>query len=801
MIRNTAFIIALMHSAAMFGNGSYAMRSGGSVSDSIDLIHTTINLNVTDYTGHTIHGSAEVHLQAKVNGIAVVPFDLLLPADSIVCGGVDCAFTQSGGSLEVMLPSVMNAGDSTVLTVYYGGIPTQDASWGGWYWSGDYAYQLGVGFDAIPHNFGRVWFPCFDNFKERETFTTIITTSSDKKAFCGGLLQSSTDNGDGTVTWTWNLGEPIPSYLESVAVSTYSTVHMTFPGMERDIPVMLGVKAADSTHMKNTFTHLFDALHAFENDYGPYAWDRVGYVVVPFSGGAMEHATNIAFPLFGVTGDLTYETIMAHELSHHWWGDLVTCSSAGDMWINEGWATYSEDLFTEWVYGETAYQDAVKENHLNVLHYAAAYDGGNYFALSGMPEAYTYGYTTYQKGADVIHTLRGYLGDETFFSAIKAFLSAYAFQPVSAEDFMNFLSSFTGIDMHPFFNGWIFQGGFPGFEIEHVQKNDAGAITGVCLQQKTDHAPDLFQSVPLTLTFLDNAWQVVHTENIVMSGESASFSFAPQPATHVEIDYNEKISDATTDDMEWVHGTGTYTMQDALFNFTVNSISDSAFLRVEHHWTAADNFRVPVHGLHVSPDRYWKVEGTFPAGFEASAELLYNGTASFSGGYLDNTLISNPEDSLVLLYRPDEDSDWTVYPYYTINFWSNHNDKRGAFELSTIEAGEYCFAIYDHSIPDEPAYISPGCNVLPAEEGAVPDNGIRIFPNPAGSSITVHIPADMFTGQMDIYSAKGSKCESLQVSQGDLVVNTLSYPDGIYYLQFLNGNALPAASEKLVIIH
>src|SRR5206468_7034635 len=109
--------------------------------------------------------------------------------------------------LFIDLPTTLNTGDSTTLIIYYGGVPQSDADWGGWVWSGTYSYQLGVSFTAIPHNYGRAWFPCFDNFIERQTFRYEITTTADKKAFCGGAFESETDNGDGTTTWIWNCNQ------------------------------------------------------------------------------------------------------------------------------------------------------------------------------------------------------------------------------------------------------------------------------------------------------------------------------------------------------------------------------------------------------------------------------------------------------------------------------------------------------------------------------------------------------------------------------------------------------------------
>ena len=195
------------------------------ISDSIDIKNYTIRLDITDYAGHTISGNTQIRLKALVDNITQIPLDFTgLTVDSVKnLSDEHLIYDHSAELLLIDFISVLNTNDSTDIIIYYHGVPDADGSWGGWYWSGDYSYQLGVGFDAIPHNFGRIWFPCFDNFVERSTYRYEIITEDDKKAYCGGLLESETNNGDGTITWIWNCNQTIPSYLASVAVSTYTS--------------------------------------------------------------------------------------------------------------------------------------------------------------------------------------------------------------------------------------------------------------------------------------------------------------------------------------------------------------------------------------------------------------------------------------------------------------------------------------------------------------------------------------------------------------------------------------------------
>ena len=798
MFRNYATIILLIFLS------SKLFSATPTISDSIDITHITIRMDIIDYVGHIISGNAEIHLKAKLDNITNVPFDLLsLTVDSIKNeSGEIISFTHIAELLKTNLPSVLNTNDSTTLTIYYHGVPAQDGSWGGWYWSGDYSYQLGVGFDAIPHNYGRVWFPCFDNFIERQTFRTEITTTNDKKAFCGGLMEPAIDNGDGTTTWIWNLNQEIPSYLASVAVSKYATVNMTYVGIAETIPIQIAAKAEDTTDLKNSFIHLNDALSIFENHYGPFEWDRVGYSVVPFSGGAMEHAMNIAYPLFAITGTTVWEDLYVHELSHHWWGDLITTSSAEEMWMNEGWAVYSEKLFTEFFYGEQAYKDVIKANHLDVLHNAAFNDGQNYFAISGVPQEYTYGSTTYRKGADVIHTLRGYMGDDNFFNCIKGFLDTHKFQDVSAADLRDYLTECSGMDMNDFFDGWVYQSGSPAFEIEDYGYTDGGYITSICIQQKLNHAINYCNNVPLTISFFDSNWHKVYEKNIVMSGEQMLFDLTGEPvslAPNAIIDYNEKINDAVTEDEISIHETGEYNLTNAMMDITVNAISDSAYLYAQQYWVAADGFKTPVEGLHINNQRYWKLSGHVPAGFDASAQLLYNGQIA-SGGFLDNEFITNSDDSLVLLHRGSSYSDWEIYPYYTLNVWGVSTDKRGAFELSKLELGEYAIGIYDHSIPTATAETYFSCPDELSVNEIDQSNKIHVYPNPSDNQLTVEID-ELQHLNLILINSVGDTVQTFSDISGSFTIPTKNLPAGTYQLYVENSHLERIATKNVIVIH
>lgn len=748
-------------------------------SDTIDITHYNVDLDITDFVTKIIKGSCEISFKSKVNGVNELPLDLLrLTVDSVKQNNSMLAFSYNDTLLRVAIPT-LNAGDSAKVRVYYRGVPQGDASgWGGFYFQGGYAFNLGVGFDADPHNYGRVWHPCFDNFVERATYRFAITTTGGKIAYCNGSLINDTTIGT-LRTRTWYMNDEIPTYLASVAVASYTQVTSAYNGIQRQIPVVLAALPGDTNNLKNSFINLHNAMSAFENAYGPYVWDRVGYCLVPFSSGAMEHASNIAYPRVAANGTLGYEAdLMAHELAHQWWGDQATCTTAEDMWLNEGWATYSQHIFTEAVYGRQAYKAAVRSNHEEVLHYTHLKEGG-YRAVSGLPHQYTYSDHVYLKGADVAHTLRGYMGDSLFFKGIKAYMTNYKFRDAGSADFRNVLMDSTGINLTDFFNNWVFNPGFPHFSVDSFAsvQNGASYDVTVYVKQKLTGTTMLYSNVPLQLTFIDPLFNEL-IKHIIVNGITSSYTFSlPFNPSYAGLNLDEKINDATAPEMKFIKAIGTVNFPNARMSLTVRNVTDSVFVKIDHNYTSPDPFKVNTGQFRLSPNRYWKVDGVFNAGFDASARLYYDGRNIQSGGNgsLDNQLITTSEDSLVLLYRKDASDDWEMFPHYTKNVLTNLNDKYGFVTVDTLKKGEYVFGMLRYPL-----------EMITSDEGL---SELKFYPNPGSEQFRYELPVSF---KDDIVLVK------IYDSTGRLIIEKYAKPSesidmkaaskGVYYIEVRAGS-------------
>ncbi|MBI3133538.1 MAG: T9SS type A sorting domain-containing protein [Bacteroidetes bacterium] len=713
---------------AQFKSGNESLRS-----DTVDVLNYDIYLDFTNADAGLLKGSCEVKFSPFFN-VNSISLDLLqLNVDSVVMHGNSIPFSHNDTLLVAQLAATVNAGVADSLTVYYQGSPPMDPSgWGGFYMTGGYYYNLGVGFQSDPHNFGRAWHPCFDNFVERATYQFRVLTDGGNTAYCNGTRESVTSVGTDSLLTVWNLQTEIPSYLASVAVSSYTHVVQNYFSVlqSQNIPVWLAAKPADTTNLKASFINLTNALAGFENYYGPYNWERVGYVLVPFNSGAMEHATNIAYPLLTANGTTAYETLMAHELSHHWWGDWVTCMTAEEMWINEGMAKYSEHLFTEWVYDYDAYMNLVRDNHYDVLHKAHINDSG-YYALNAVPVKYTYGDHSYNKGADVLHTLRSYMGDAAFFAGLQSIQATYGGGNISSVEFMNHLNSLGGINVTDFFNAWIFQPGFAHFSVAdfNVTPTTGSYLVEVIVDQKLKGGADYHQNVPLQITFMDAGFNV-HTETITMPAGYAVFNFdIPINPVFVGINLNERINDATTAVSETITSTGNFLWNYANVRLGVTGLTDSAFVRIEHNWVYPDVVGVP-DNIQISMDRYWNIHGVNLENVTGNLRFDYNGKPIPSGNF-DNALMVDlgnqafTEDSLVLLYRPDAQSSWGVHTNYTVSYTGSHTDKSGYITVNTFAPGQYAFGYRTNSV-----------GIFEASRA---DRIYSIYPNPATDSVLIDL--------------------------------------------------------------
>lgn len=772
--------IFLFLTLSLNSSGQYCSKYKGSLegrrlkvedfrSDSVDIGEIEITLDFTQMGNSEISGFAKIELEARENGVQRILLDFEgLTTDSVVGEGV-VGFQPLDSQLLVLFDQELIINEERSITIFYHGSPMKDASgWGGFYFSGGYAWNLGVGFADDPHSYGRIWFPCFDNFIERSTYKFHITTDTLKRASCNGLLDELTLNNDGTHTFHWNMDQPIPSYLANVAVANYVELNWDYNGPFGQVPVQIHAKSTDTNKVKSSFIHLNDAIISFEEAYGEYRFDKVGYSFVPFNAGAMEHATNITYPIYAVAGGgLGNESLMSHELAHMWWGDNVTCQTDGDMWINEGWASFSEYLFDESVYGREEYEEHMLDDLRYMLQFGHHFEE-SYRAVSGQPHEYVYGDHVYKKGALVAHNLRGYLGDDLFFDACAGFMDKYEMSPVSSDSMEKYFSEFTGEDMSHFFGDWVFSGGYNVVVLDSFTKTLDGDEYAVNLyvQQKLKGREEFHSDVPVYYTIYDSDR---NEESGVtrMNGEFETLQITSSIEPHFIALYDKnELAQARTRDRVSVSSTGSLNLDNMYWDVEVNSVEDSALIYFDHVWSYPDPIKQwSTKAFKMSDYHYWKVGGVDLDNVEMSATFFYDGRSSGSAGYLDIDLVSITEDSLILLHRATSSDDWSEYQFYEKNILGLSNNALGIMQLSKVLPGEYVLANEDQSVLSSKP-------IAKAEA--------EVFPNPSSGEVTFKLN-NWPMAKLSVFDSLGRTLKYQKVITNSSTENFSHFPDGVYH--------------------
>jgi len=649
--------------------------------DSVDVVHYQIHIDFSNLESKQLKGNTLLKITAKKNELKSIALDLLgLEIDRVLLNNKEKKFTYNSKVLRINTDKIYTKKDTFNLNIYYHGTPKHDKSWGGFFITSSFAFNYGVGMAAQPPNYGRVWYPCIDNFTDKATYEYFITVKNKHTAVCSGTLMSvKTSSNKKLKTYHWQLHQAIPTYISSIAVADYVAIKDTVKGLKRIIPIEIYVNKKDKELGKITFAHVKDFFHAYENAYGAYRWEKIGYVATPFKNGAMEHATNIAYGA-NCNGNTTCEYTLAHELSHHWFGDLVTCRTEKDMWLNEGWAVFSEAVFEEYMYGKQAYKNYIRKKHKRVLQYAHLLDR-SYLPVYGIPHKFTYGETVYRKGGIVAHTLRGYIGDSLFFNTLKQYFKDYAFKDISTIEFKEYFSKKSGENLDDFFDFWVFNPGFPHFLLDNynIKKDNNKYQLDFTIIQQLIGTDKYARNLKLEVGILDKNWKInKYTIKFTGKSEIKKIKLDYKPLLFM-IDPDEKIADATTDEYLTIKKTGKIEFNEEFFNLNTKQITDSTFFRIIHNWIQPTyNYKNTTN--YIFADRYWEIQYINKNIFEAEAEFSFN--LSYR---LDKNLSKYNQTDIILLYRKNNKEKWQKLD-------KNITKKNNKFIVDKIIAGQYCIA-------------------------------------------------------------------------------------------------------------
>lgn len=740
--------------------------------EGFDVKHYEIHLSNFDFANHTLQGEAFIEITATTNLNTAV-----LELMSLTVTDVNCDFTsvesfnQEGNFLTIHFAETILAGESVILDVRYGG-STFNESWGGVHWWGsDYVYNLGVGFDSQPHNLGKTWFPCVDNFTDKAHYDLFITTTSDKKAVCGGNLVEATDNGDGTTTWHWNTPQEIATYHISFAVGNYELWEDSYRGLNSNIAIEVYAKPNQMNKVPGTFVHIKEIIAFYEEHLGAYPFNRVGYVST--EKGCMEHTDNIAFAASLITGNTSGESYVAHELSHMWSGNLVTCAEAGDMWLNEGFAQFWGVFYEAGIYGEPTFQNTISTKVDQIVNWCNT--PANWMPLNNIPLDLTYdNKAVYERGAVIVNTMMNYMGRETFLSAMRDFFQQYAFQAATSQQLCEALTQSSGIDMNGFFDTYVYSSGMPFLYGSVASVTPVGNQFEVQLDLRYQHIGDthIGQNNKYELTFIGPDFQLV-TEKLGWDGlhGNAIVTLDFEPVAVIN-DLNNNWLDGNTQRYFMLKPNNTESF--ANFLAKAETMADSSFVSVVNHLVGPYDDPL-IEGLTLSPSHFWTIS-RYDFG-EANIRGQFNYSKS-----QENDIIQSENDSITLLYRKNASEPWreiehTLHPQST---W-----QLGRIYVEDFPSGDYAFAVWNKEQL-----------ALPEQEGI---GSLKLYPNPAQGQVVVGWKG-VAEGQIVLCDTEGRTLKTALFAQTEQI--TLALPDlvpGCYFVRKLDKNGTILETQKLII--
>lgn len=311
----------------------------------------------------------------------------------------------------------------------------------------------------------RHWIPMYDNSNDKFITETVVTFNSDYQVLSNGDLKSRKNNKDNTTTWHYAMRHPHAGYLLMLAIDKYAVKHSrTATG----VPVQFWYYPEHEDKVEYTSMYTEKMIEFLERETGyAYPWGTYSQVMVQdFLYGAMENTTATVFGDFFNSdaysfNDRNYIGVNAHELTHQWFGDLVTARSNAGTWLQESFATYYAKLFIREIYGEDEFKMAQRGEVLSAL---AASKNDDY------PVAHSRGGTArvYPKGSSVLQMLRYVLGDENYLRVIDAYLDKYAFKNVETNDLYQVILDELGLNLDWFFEQWLYKGGEPHYEVSYL---------------------------------------------------------------------------------------------------------------------------------------------------------------------------------------------------------------------------------------------------------------------------------------------------------------------------------------------
>jgi aminopeptidase N len=476
----------------------------------VDILHLALDVT-PDFKARTVAGTATWKFRPIAKPFAELRLDAVnLNVEGVVSSEKIAGYQANDDELVVTFSEPVPAGREASVTVRYRAEPKK----GLYFRTPELGFKpedLHIWTQGEPEE-ARHWYPSYDYPNEKFTCEVTCHVPEGLVALSNGRKVSEQKDAQGLVAVRWMQDKPMVNYLVALVAGRLKFIE----DRHRDIPMRFWTPASEIAFASNSFFHTKPAMEFFEKEIGvPYPWDKYDQVCIQdYHWGGMENTTlttltiNTLFPN-GYENLRSSQGLVAHELAHQWFGDLLTCKDWSHLWLNEGFATFYDKLYTEHRDGRDEYLYRVWEG-LKTLTAGANTNKSIVWRKYNTPEEQFDGFA-YGKGSFVLHMLREQLGTELFRRCVNTFVERHKFGSVVTEDFRAVVEDLSGRSYDQFFEQWVYHTGFPHLDIDWSwdEKAKLAKVSVRQSQPVTETAP-LF-NVPLPVRFKTRSGVVERT--------------------------------------------------------------------------------------------------------------------------------------------------------------------------------------------------------------------------------------------------------------------------------------------------
>jgi len=458
-----------------------------------------------DFRRKSIAGTATHSFTPILDGVEALELDCVdLRVRRVTMRGRRLRFAHAEGVLSVRFPRPLRAGGKAEIAIEYSGTPRR-----GLYFCAPDEHHPGRLVEAWTQGQdqdARHWFPCFDYPNQKAATEVIATVPANMSALSNGrLLRRTVDRKRGTATFHWRQEIPHVTYLVTLVAGEFERFPLRGGGVPMTVWAPPG-RAADAKRACGGTARMMRFFNRFTGI--PYPYEKYDQVFVQdFIFGGMENTTATTLTDTALLDrrsflDATMDGLVAHELAHQWWGDLLTCRDWSHAWLNEGFATYFDALYKEHDLGRGEYLLQILSLRDNYL----SEDGGHYrraiVCKTYRDPVEVFDRHLYEKGALVLHMLRNLLGDDLFGRTIRLYARRHRGGTVETVDLRRAAEETTGRDLGGFFDQWVFRAGHPDLKASFAwdEKKKTATVTVKQVQGTDDDTPSVFR-MPLTISF------------------------------------------------------------------------------------------------------------------------------------------------------------------------------------------------------------------------------------------------------------------------------------------------------------